>query len=230
MKIGEIRRLKLIIARTVFILGVVCFALNLASCTVGVMPQGRGMIALPDRCALWEQYYCRLRGHVSAQGSERDFMMTVWVSPDKVRVDVVSGWGSTIAVGIFGKGGDNRVWFPSKREVYVSEDGRSLVKHLLGVEFSPLKIDELISGCGPDIGSATKGEGLQKVVLEADRRVAAEYDPPFKLSDPKAHPRHILIKAEEGTVSLTVEAVEWRNVGDEVYRLPLSEGVKILYL
>ncbi|SFM41864.1 hypothetical protein [Thermodesulforhabdus norvegica] len=228
------RRLCSFAAFALYLTGLISLILCLSSCTPGFVHLGgklkKSGVATADRCALWEQYFCRLQGRVVVEGSERAFTLVIWSAPERIRVDVVSGWGGTVAVGIFDEKRDNLVWLPSRKEVYLSKDGSQLTKYLLGVEFPPQKIRELISGCGPDMGERRSGYEIRRLIIGEQKKVIVEYDPPFRFSDSGTYPQHILISTEEGSVRLDVETVELRSVETEVYKLSFPGDVKVFRL
>lgn len=190
-------------------------------------------LGIVDRCDYWNSYVSRVKAHLLANDESRTFDIVTWVTERRIRIDVVSRWGGTVAVGMFDEGGNNQVWFPSRNEVYVAEDGGYLVHSLIGLYIPPQKIREVFSGCiNGNIVNKGGSDLVDEVMLGDEYNTKVTYDPPLDVTVVREHPKNIFIQTNNGVIlRLSVKSMERDvNISNTIFTPSIPKDASIIRL
>ena len=200
------------------------------------VPQLQGIDRLKARADSWANYQANLKIAAESPKGKFHFRAVVLASlPNRVRMEIFSQWGQTVALYIQN---DGRVdlWVPSEKTVYRSEQTETLVRRLLGIPVPPDALAYALAAAVPPAqlrglslyseGPVWKGTSSSQTgnhtatwefrasppalnavtVSDAGKSYSMKYDPAVELS-PEAFPRKIAIHYSEGEMTVLVEQI-----------------------
>ncbi len=168
------------------------------------------------RCLKWENFEARLKLKVANEGKVSRFLLHVWKYGKKTKIDVVSLWGQTIAVGIIGEG-RSFIWFVGDRRLYISDSPERLSKLLVGISMNPDELMGCVTGCFPvfrkDFGvvSSVEAEGhmdISEIHFGRLQKILVKYDHPFKLSKLDEVPSKVFVTAGKSSIIVTIPLIK----------------------
>ena len=219
-----------------FVLIIVCFC---CYCSKQIKETGfsssgiQGVIE--SRCSMWSAFEAKFKVKSVVKHKTFRYTLHVWKKKDKLKLDVFSLWGQTLAEAIFNRNLKSVVWLVTNKEAYISNDVEQLVQFLTGITIQPFSLLNYVSGCfKEDLKQELASNSfnwcgnflLCGIALSKPAKMELIYDPYFNLAELKELPSKITLITPDGVMNLSLlSASKNADIPDDIFNLNIPSDV-----
>ncbi len=230
--------------KILFVTGVLCIIIFCSSCASQVRLSEEAVSSndisktIKARCHKWENFEARLKLKVTRRAGVSNFILHVWKYGKKIKIDVISLWGQTLAVGVIGEE-RSFIWLVKNKKLYVSDNLKKLSKLLVGISINPDELMGCVTGCfsAPKkyfkFASVNSGGymDISEVYFGKSPEIKVRYNPAFSLSELDKVPLKVYVAINKSTIVIKPQFIKpLVSVPVGVFNINPPEYVEKYYL
>jgi outer membrane biogenesis lipoprotein LolB len=235
--VKNIRTWKVIILSLCIVLEIGCATLRPKEKTDDFLYRAGDLIE--KRCAYWQRFEAQFSLKFNAPYDSNRYLLSYYQDHDRLRIDLISLWGNTIAVLVI-KPQMVILWLPARKTVYITSNANNLLSRLAGIEGHVTDILPMVTGCiSSQMGQSvkilsTKSEGLDLVSLKLkqnDRIWEIDYSPPLSLAVVENLPKTIRIHSSDSDINLELQKATKQDVmSSSKFEISYPHGTSVIEL